>query len=77
MTEQTALTVPGWRVSVDHRSAFVRTFILTAEADVPVEYATVERYGTRTIDAVYPARIVSIHVRYQWDEEKQLWWSGV
>ena len=69
-------TVPGWTIRADHTSAFVRTFVAHAESDYPVEYPTVERKGDRYIDAVYPARVVAVSVRYQWEQKDGGFWWG-
>jgi hypothetical protein len=69
-------TVPGWKISVEHTSAFVRTFAAYPEANHPVDYVTQERKGDRYIAATYPARVVAVSVRYQWDEKDGGFWWG-
>lgn len=69
-------TVPGWRITPDHSSPFVRTFRASPVGDFPVEYQTHERIGRRIIDATYPAKIAGVSVRYQWEPKDGGYWWG-
>jgi hypothetical protein len=68
----------GWHITADHSSAFVRTFTAypTTDDTKLEDYLTVERHGQRYIDAVYPARVSGVNIRWQWDEKENYWWGS-
>jgi hypothetical protein len=68
--------VPNWQVSKEHESAFVRTFLARPELNYSLEYPTQERKGDRYIAATYPAQVVAVNIRYQWEEKNGGYWWG-